>query len=279
MRYRVGCDLDYWVPSPSTFVFNVAATRTPHQEVEEESLTFTPDWPVDAYSDAATGNRYHRVVVKQGSLAVRYQATVALTPRIDDPAPLPATPPDQLPLELLPYVRPSRYCQSDQLMRLAYREFGGFMPSYTQVNAICNWIHSNVDYLFGSTGPLTSAFDVATSRAGVCRDFAHLGIAFCRAVNIPARFVSGYAYDLRPPDFHAVFEAWLGERWYLFDPTRQVSPAGLLRIGTGRDAADVSFAFIFGPAVMTSMNVYAEALDETAAREPERAASFAVASA
>jgi transglutaminase-like putative cysteine protease len=97
------------------------------------------------------------------------------------------------------------------------------------------------------------AFDTVTERVGVCRDFAHLGIAFCRALNIPARFAAGYAYQLNPPDFHAYFEAFLGDRWYLFDPTRLVAKDGLIRIGTGRDAADISFATIFGPVSMEEM--------------------------
>jgi transglutaminase-like putative cysteine protease len=184
---------------------------------------------------------------------------VESAPSLESPEEITASAPNDVPLATLPYLLPSRYCQSDQLMRLAYREFSRYPRGYEQVNAICNWIYANVDYLAGTSTPLTSAFDTATARAGVCRDFAHLGIAFCRAVNIPARFVSGYAYTLQPPDFHAVFEAWLGDRWYVFDPTRRIVPENLVRIGVGRDAADVSFALIFGPAQMTGMNVYAEA--------------------
>ena len=142
-------------------------------------------------------------------------------------------------------------------MRLAQYEFGDLKPGYSRVNAICNWIYDNVEYLSFSSNQNTSAYDTATERVGVCRDFAHLGIAFCRAMNIPARFVSAYAYGLNPPDFHACFEAYLG-RWYLFDPSRLVPQNGIIRIGTGRDAADVSFATIFGSVQMEQMRLFAD---------------------
>lgn len=258
MRFLTGCTLDYQIPGLSTFVFNVAAGETGHQRVLSERLELEPAVTPEEYV-SPDGNRYHRFSRGGGHLRLRYDAEVESAPGLEAPSGIAAASPDDVPLETLPYLMPSRYCQSDQLMRLAYREFGGYRPGYRQVSAICNWIYANVDYLAGSTGPLTSAFDIATQRAGVCRDFAHLGIAFCRAVNIPARFVSGYAYSLQPPDFHAVFEAWLGDRWYLFDPTRRIVPENLVRIGVGRDAADVSFALIFGPARMTGMRVYAEA--------------------
>jgi len=133
------------------------------------------------------------------------------------------------------------------LVRLAQHEFGKLQHGFSRVTAICNWIRNNVEYLRGSTNPLTSAYDTATERAGVCRDFAHLAIAFCRALLIPARFVAGYAYALQQPDFHAYFEAYLDGAWYIFDPTRLAPQTGLIRIGTGHDAADTSFATIFVP--------------------------------
>jgi transglutaminase-like putative cysteine protease len=121
---------------------------------------------------------------------------------------------------------------------------------------VCNWIHDWIDYRRGTSDAHTSACDTLVDRAGVCRDFAHLGIALCRASGIPARFISVYAYRLQPVDFHAVFEAWLGGRWYLFDPTRQAALDGLVRIGVGRDAAEVSFASINGSAEPTAMDVH-----------------------
>ena len=167
-----------------------------------------------------------------------------------------------MPVETLAYLYPSRYCQSDLLFGLAASEFGNLKPGYSRVNIICDWIYDRVKYLYGSTNSETSALDTATERAGVCRDFAHLGIAFCRALNIPARFISAYAYNLNPPDFHACFEAYLGHRWYLFDPTKLVPLTGIIRISTGRDAADVSFATLFGTVEMNNQHLFVEDISD-----------------
>lgn len=279
MKYAVGCTLEYAIPSPSVFVFNLAPAETPYQSVDYENFTVLPEMPVETYIEPTLGTRYHRLNVTGPSLTVRYHATVTATPEVRAPEGVHTIPPAELPLVDFPFILPSRYCQSDQLMRLANREFGYLPFDFARPMAVTDWIHRNVDYLVGTTTPLTSAFDIATSRAGVCRDFAHLGIAFCRALNIPARFVSCYAYDLWPRDFHAIFEARLGDQWYLFDPTRQASTGGLVRIGTGRDAADVSFASIFGPARMTHMDVYADAGDAESERQPKEWKDHAVSSA
>ena len=139
---------------------------------------------------------------------------------------------------------------------MASIEFGGMMPGYGRVLAICDYINRNVTYRSGSSDSMTSACDTIIEREGVCRDFAHLGIALCRALNIPARFVTGYAYGLNPADFHAWFEAYLSNSWYAFDATRLVSQSDLIRVGVGRDAADVSFATISGQVQMSNMQVY-----------------------
>ena len=155
----------------------------------------------------------------------------------------------------IPYLFPSRYCQSDRLGRLAWDLFGKIENPYDKVMAVVDWIHANVEYLRGSTDSETSAYDTVTQRTGVCRDFAHLGIALCRALNIPSRYFSGYAYLLDPPDFHACFESYVGDKWMVFDPTGLVPLNGLVRVGTGRDAADSAVASIFGGAQGTAMKV------------------------
>ena len=147
-----------------------------------------------------------------------------------------------LPLDILPFLLPSRFVSSDRLALFAEREFGRLPKGHQRVTAICNWLYENIDYKRGSSDEETTADESLLKRAGVCRDFAHLGIAFCRALNIPARFVSCYAYGLEPCDFHAVFEAYLAGRWWLFDATRQANLDGLVRIGVGRDAAEIAFA-------------------------------------
>ena len=167
-----------------------------------------------------------------------------------------------LPMEVLPYLNASRYCQSDRLSRFANRQFGQEPAGHQRVTAICNWIRDNVDYQAGTSDALTSAYDTLGDRAGVCRDFAHLAITLCRAVGIPARYISAYAWQLSPPDFHAVFEAFLqgpgGGAWYLFDPTRMAALDGLVRIGAGRDAADVAFCSIYGNAEAQPPSVWIE---------------------
>jgi transglutaminase-like putative cysteine protease len=149
------------------------------------------------------------------------------------------------------------------LYRLAHNLFGHITNPFEQVVTLTDWIHKNVQYLSGYSNSQTSAFDTVTEQVGVCRDFAHLGIALCRALTIPARYFTGYAYHLKPADFHACFEAYLGGNWVLFDATKLVPLNGLIKIATGRDAADTAIANIFGDVTFTTMQVSCElALEE-----------------
>ena len=163
----------------------------------------------------------------------------------------------ELPPEVLPYVNPSRYCESDLLGNFSMREFGSSPQGFFRVKSICDWTYSNLDYVSGSTNSQTTARDVFVQRQGVCRDYAHLSIALCRGLGIPARYVCGYAAELQPSDFHGFFEAYLGDRWYLFDPTRLAPVSGFVRIATGQDAADVPFATFNGAAQLKSKRVWA----------------------
>ena len=279
MRYAISCRLHYAIPGPSAFVFNVAPPDTPFQRVERESLSVKPEHAVEEFADPEGLNRFHRLEAAGGELTLAYEATVVSEPTVAPAKDIRANPPAALPPATFPYVVPSRHCESDLLMRLSWRSFGKLPETIARPAQIADWINENVDYLAGSSGSMTSAFNTVTSRAGVCRDFAHLGIAFCRAINIPARFVSCYAFDLMPRDFHAVFEAWLDGRWYLFDPTGRASPGGLVRLGTGRDAADVSFALIFGPAILRWMDVRAEACDAESETLPKSWVARAISTA
>lgn len=250
MNLELGCKLAYAVEAETPFLFNIEAQRSPGQQVTTKSLRLTPDLPIDRWTMPESGNRYFRVNVPKGQLTVEYDAAVTLTSALDDPAAVTEIPLARLPLDVFPHLYPSRYCQSDKLERFAQSTFGVTHPGYDRVNGICNWINDYVAYEGGVSDALTSAFDTVTQRAGVCRDFSHLAIALCRTLGIPARYVSGYASKLSPPDFHAVFEAYLqgpqGPAWYLFDPTRKADPAGIVRIGLGRDAAEVAFCSPYG---------------------------------
>ncbi|MDB6152100.1 MAG: transglutaminase-like enzyme predicted cysteine protease [Chthoniobacteraceae bacterium] len=260
-QFQVGCELNYNVASQSAFIFNVSVVNNDFQRIVSESFATEPSLPVFESRSPVEEKRHHRFLAQPGLLKVRYSAKVELMHHRQLPDLVPQVAPGDLPSEVLPYLYPSRYCESDKLTRLTQHEFGKYPPGFTQVTAICNYLRDNIEYLRGSTSPSTSAYDTVTERAGVCRDFAHLAIAFCRALSIPARFVSGYVINLEPPDFHAYFEAYLGGRWYIFDPTRLSPQTSFVRIGTGRDAADTSFATIFGAVQFTSMKVIMEYID------------------
>jgi transglutaminase-like putative cysteine protease len=232
------------------FVFNVEVSAFAGQVIEHEQISLNPDLPVERWTMPETGNRYLRVIAQPGDLSLKYEAEVSLQPILEAPEVVTEIQAAQLPFHVMPHLNPSRYCQSDKLQRFAKNMFGNLPSGYPKVNGICNWIRENVEYQSGVSDALTSAFDTVTERAGVCRDFAHLAIALCRALGIPARYVSAYAWRLSLPDFHAVIEAYLqgpsGPGWYLFDPTRMSAPDGLVRIGIGRDAADVAFCSPYG---------------------------------
>ena len=253
MNFKIGCRLSYSVSVLTPFVFTLQAAQLARQRVRSEQLTTTPALAEpDRFLQPESGNRVLRYLVPAGQFTIDYQADISLDPLVVDPTDVTEIAAGSLPLEVLTYLNASRYCQSDRLSRFANRQFGHEPAGHQRVTAICNWIRDNVDYQAGTSDALTSAYDTLGDRAGVCRDFAHLAIALCRAVGVPARYISAYAWLLDPPDFHAVFEAYLhgpgGGAWYLFDPTRMAALDGLVRIGAGRDAADVAFCSIYGGA-------------------------------
>lgn len=259
--YHCGCELDYKIINESTFIFNIAVANSKSQNIICENLSLTPQLNSETIVFTPLGNRYLKINVPPGEFKLKYQTQVEVIYADTNPDDIIEVMPRDLPIDILQYINPSRYCESDRLFRFAQSEFGSLESGYSKVTMICNWIYDHVTYLSGSTDSQTSAFNTVTERAGVCRDFAHLGVALCRALGIPARFATGYAYHLIPPDFHAFFEAYLGGRWYIFDATRLVPLEGLIRIGTGRDAADVAFATIFGGVEMTQIQINVDTFD------------------
>jgi len=259
---RVGCELHYQVTAPTSFLFHVTAANTSHQAVHHEEVQVEPAKEYDIGYLGAEDNRVFRLQAMPGELTLRYRARVSLNPAVDSPPQIPETDHPELPEEAIPYLNPSRYCESDRLAAFAMAEFGRLDRGYSRVAAISEWTYEHLQYRSGSTDASTGACDVLILRAGVCRDYAHLAIALCRALCIPARYVSGYAVALEPPDFHGFFEAYLGDHWYLFDATRLAPVEGLVRIGMGRDAADVPFATIIGAATLKNKVVSAEELTE-----------------
>lgn len=256
MMFHVGCELDYVASVPSTLILSVHAQRSPAQTILREQFSVEPPVKLTEFLADATGNRFVRLETgPHKKLAIRYGAEVDCDFQTYRAGSVEATPVAELGASTIPYLFPSRYCQSDRLSRLAWDLFGSIENPHKKVVAIADWIHENVEYLRGSTNSMTSAFDTVTQRTGVCRDFSHLAIALCRALNIPARYFSGYAYELDPPDFHACFECFIGGSWVVFDATRLAHLNGLVRIGTGRDAADAAVASIFGKVTCARMSV------------------------
>jgi len=251
IRIELQLELNYQIDAGGAdFIFNIHAARTHSQSIAAEACLLSQSIPQQMYTDPVSGNRYLRVHALPGELKLSYAATVDLTHHFVEPAQLAEVPVRHLPPEVLGYIYPSRYCQSDRLGKLAGSEFGGLPQGYFRVLAIRDWVKSHVSFTMNSSNANTSAVDTLIEQVGVCRDFAHLMIALCRAVNIPARFATGTDYGadtaLGPHDFHAYVEVYLGYRWYIFDPSSTGIPMGFVRFGTGRDAADVAFATIFG---------------------------------
>lgn len=256
-KVDVNSTLEYEISSPTTLLINVAAAMTDHQFVEKEELRVTPSLDATAITVGDLNNRCHRLQLQPGSITIEYEATVQLSPTVADTSDIQQTPQGILDADVLTYLYPSRYCESDRLSQIAFDQFGILNQDYARVNTICDWVAAYITYQAGTTDSRTTAVDVFVQRSGVCRDFAHLAITFCRSLGVPARYVSGYACQLTPPDFHGFFEAYLDGDWYLFDPTRLAPPAGLVRIGVGRDAADTAFATTWGQATLLSSEVHA----------------------
>jgi transglutaminase-like putative cysteine protease len=245
MKIAVGCTLRYTIQAPTAaFTFNVLVNTDAEQNVVTESIVTAPQVPYEIAS-TTKGERLLRLEAPTGPFELSYEAVVDVT-RPEMPPVVPADRPGLLPLTILKYTLPSRYCESDRFGPTAWELFGKVTDRAEQVRLICRWIEENVVYTPGSTDGRTSAWDVFQTRKGVCRDYTHLAIAFCRALSIPARYVGGYAAGLEPMDFHACFEAYLGGGWRLFDPTDGIIPGHIVASARGRDAATAGLTTIFG---------------------------------
>ena len=248
MDYQV--NLQYEAEGRSDFVLNICPARTRAQRVQNESLAVEGATPSYTFTDPVTANRINRLFTDGGLVTIRYAGSVELDHVINDPATIEECAVRTLPSEVVPYIFPSRFFPSDKMRGIAMAIFGNVAPGYSRVATICEWVTQHVRFNPGASSATTCALDTFDSRAGVCRDYSHLMISMCRALNIPARYVTGVDFGadpaFGPPDFHAYVEVFLDNRWYLFDASGMTPVMGLIRIGTGRDAADVSFATLFG---------------------------------
>lgn len=264
MRVRIGCRFVHDATSSTPAV----VLAEPHGElartVVEDQWTGVPELPSSTYVDLY-GNRCRRLELPQGVSTVSYDGLVEV-----DPEPEPVPGPDEtqhrienLPDHLLHWLLPSRYAESDLLNAAAWELFGETAPGVERVLAVTRWIHESVEYGVASL-PTTSTLEIFERRGGMCRDLAHLGVSFCRALGIPARYACGYMPDIGVPgpyppmDFHAWFEVWLGERWWTFDGRYNAPRIGRVPIGRGRDAADVAMITTYGDVTLTEMTVWAD---------------------
>ncbi len=252
MNFHVTCELDYTLQDAATFLFALRCIETGGQRILSESLFIDPFVPTEEFTIGGGMNRFTRITTfNPGLLKISYQAEVSVSMRIDPANTLPPCGLENFSPEAIPFLFPSRYCQSDRLREMAWDLFGHLSTPHTIAASVSDWIYRNIAYVAGSSDEFSSALDTLDRHQGVCRDLAHLGITFCRALSIPARYATCYAYQLNPQDFHACFEAFIGGCWYVFDPTRLAPLNGLVRIATGRDAADAAVCTFFGDPELT----------------------------
>lgn len=269
MEISIGCRFQFDVGEPTHAVVLVEPHVEEAWRVSNANFFTEPGIESRTYGDLF-GNRCRRITLRAGPVELQFAATIDASGVPDDFDDFAReVHPADLPDEALAFLLPSRYCPSDQLAAFALQQFGGVMPGISgvhRVQAITHWVHNQIGFSYGAASSATTAADVLRDGHGVCRDFAHLAIALCRALNIPARYVVGYLPDIgvpdpgTPMDFCAWMEAYIGHRWYTFDPRNDEHRIGRTIIGRGRDAADVAMVTTFGGVTLQSMTVLAEEL-------------------
>jgi transglutaminase-like putative cysteine protease len=263
-RLAVGCEFTYEAAVDTLAVFQVQPDASPRLTIRSESWLSTPPRNLGTYRDLY-GNPCTRVVLPVGWSTLRYTAELDVVDAVEDADESASeVGAESLPDDTLIYTLPSRYCLPDVLADEAWALFGSHRPGYQRVQAICDHVHSHLTFRYGSTTAMSTAADVNSTRLGVCRDFTHLAISFCRAFNIPSRYVFGYLPDMdvppdpAPMDFAAWMEVWLEDCWWTFDPRNNIRRKGRVVIGHGRDASDVAMATTFGGPRLNQMTVHAD---------------------
>jgi transglutaminase-like putative cysteine protease len=264
---RAGLEFTYSATTPTPILLLIKPRLDRWQHIEKEQLNFEPHVAMEEHEDEH-GNLVHRFVLGAGETRIRHDAFVAVPSvtedfgAIDEPIAV-----EDLPLNLLRYTLPSRYCDSDKLRDFAFQKFGNIPHGLQRVQAICDWVHTHIEYRFGSGSPVTAASEIIAQGFGVCRDFAHVAIALCRTFNLPARYVTGYVPDVgfldpgSPMDFHAYFQVYVGGKWQTFDARFNVPRIGRIKIACGLDAVDGAFSTLYGAAQLTHFEVWAYQVD------------------
>ncbi len=265
MQIRAGFELIYECPQPTPMLLmlNIHYSRVSDVVVPDHLVT-APSLPISAYRDSF-GNWCSRLVAPAGVLRISTDALVNDSGLPDIVVPdARQTPVERLPEETLIFLLGSRYCETDRLSSIAWQLFGKGPTGWARVQAICDFVHHHIEFGYEHARPTKTAWDAYTERNGVCRDFAHLAVAFCRCMNIPARYCTGYLGDIAVPpphgpmDFAGWFEAWLDGHWYTFDPRNNVPRVGRILMARGRDAADVAISNTFGPNVLKGFRVWTD---------------------
>ena len=265
MQIRVGFEMIYDCPQPTPMILNLNVHFTRVSDlVSRDDLTVDPPVPMAAYRDSF-GNWCTRIVAPKGSTRIAADAVVR-----DSGAPDPIrreaqqVPVPNLPEETLLFLLGSRYCETDRLSETAWSLFGQAPTGWDRVQAICDYVHHHITFGYEHARMTRSAFEAFHDRTGVCRDYAHLAIALCRCMNIPARYCTGYLGDIGIPpphgvmDFAAWFEVFLDGHWHTFDARNNTPRIGRILIARGRDASDVALTVTFGPNTLTSFKVFTD---------------------
>src|SRR5436190_8736210 len=263
MFIRIGYDLIFDVPAPTPMVLMLYVHPERAGDLREpEKLNIEPALPTEEFLDPY-GNRCARLLAPTGPLRLRSESVIFDHGLHDAQSPNARQHrADELPTDVLPYLLASRYCEVDRLGPVAWELFGKVDPGWARAKEICNWCQKNVTFGYKFANPMRTAFDVYTERVGVCRDFNHLAVAFCRCMNIPARYATGYLGDIGVPvsdppmDFSAWFEAYVGGQWYTFDARHNMPRIGRVLIARGQDAADVAISTTFGPNTLSGFTVF-----------------------
>jgi transglutaminase-like putative cysteine protease len=257
MKLKIGCNLDYFSTQNTPLILILRVRSGFWQLVIDEHYKVEPTTQMTEYVDLY-GNFCQRLIAPKGNFNIQTNSVVEVKQYVEVNLQANFTLIQNLPKESLIYLLPSRFCESDKLNNLAFEIIKGIETGYLMVEAIRQWVRTNVKYEYNHSSSSTSALDTLAAKHGVCRDLSHLAIALCRSINIPARFVVGYVYKLFPMDLHAWFEVYLGDKWYTFDATQAVVTGGRVVLAYGRDAADVATATYFGNMQLKNMYVYVE---------------------
>jgi len=265
MKIRVGYELIYDFPQPTPMILVLGTHLTRASDViVPDYLTTDPAVTISPYRDNY-GNWCSRLVAPAGRMRLSGDGVVRDSGLPDVVAPsAPQHAVEDLPAETIVYLLGSRYCETDRLSDIAWQLFAQTAPGWARVQAICDYVHNHIAFGYQYARPTKTAREAFDERNGVCRDYAHLGITFCRCMNIPARYCTGYLGDIgvppvdAPMDFAGWFEAYLGGRWYTFDPRNNTPRIGRILIGQGRDASDVPISHTFGPNTLVSFKVWTD---------------------